>query len=142
MNRLLNNEVKYILKEKKIKKFIGLFVFLILSLNLTTANAKTPDRFDYLILSLMNKEIGNAVANYYKDDSARVQYHWTKDYDVVELDQTEKGHTLKALFEVKIHIKVENNNNVLGVDTLTFGITPKPIGEESKIELLNYKHKD
>ncbi|MFC5465008.1 DUF3888 domain-containing protein [Lederbergia graminis] len=126
------------------KKLICLVVFsLFLSTNIVSANAKIPSKFDNLILGLMDEPISDAVIDYYKDDTARFQYHWSKNHDVVEVDQSEKGNNLKAMFVVKIHIQAENNNNTLGVDTLTFGVTPGATGKnnkETKIKLLSYDH--
>lgn len=86
---------------------------------------------DQLLLSLFNEEINKAVTNYYKSDSINVQYNWwDKDYDVVEVDQTEKGHVLeythngkKQQFAYVIRFTVRpQKDKILGTDTITFGV--------------------
>lgn len=110
---------------------------------------------DQLMLSLFNEHIDKAVANYYKDDSISFQYNWwDKDYDVVEVDQSEKGHVLKSPFEVTftvepIKTKQDKQTNTItlgpkvgGADTITFGVVPGDVKKEIKVNMLNYKHHD
>lgn len=124
---------------------LSFFTLIIFNNSTGTASADKPNQSDTLILSLMNEHIGNAVKDFYKDDSVRVQFHWSKNFDVIEVAQSEKGNNLNALNVVKIHIKAENNKKTLGVDTLTFGVTPKATGEnneQTKVKLLKYEHND
>jgi len=47
---------------------------------------------DNMMLEQFGNEIQQAVKEYYKKDSIRVQYYWwDKNYDVVEVLQSEKG---------------------------------------------------
>lgn len=125
------------------KKTVWIFIFalLLLGTNIDSADAKTANKLDNLILSLMNEPIEKAVTAYYKDDTARVQYYGAKGNNVIDVDQSEKGHNLKAFHVVKVHIRAENNHKILGNDTLTFGVTPTAAPNlGTKIELLSYDH--
>ncbi|UOQ92217.1 DUF3888 domain-containing protein [Halobacillus shinanisalinarum] len=110
---------------------------------------------DQLLLDLFNKEISNAVANYYKKGSISFQYDWwDKDYDVVEVDQSEKGHVLESPFVVKFTVmptKTKHNSrtntttlgpSLGGTDTRTFGVEPGDLTNGIKIKMLNYEHNE
>jgi hypothetical protein len=53
------------------------------------------------------------------------------------MEQSEKGHTLSNPFVIKLHIRVQNDNRMLGEDTLTFGANHNA----SEFKLLTYIHK-
>lgn len=98
------------------------------------------------MLSLFEKNIDKAMDNYYEDDSMSAWYDcWDKDYDVVEVDQSEKGHKLKSPFIVKFTVMVRNEKqSQVGTDTITFGVVPGDgdITNGAKIKLLNYDHNE
>lgn len=114
--------------------------------NLNQHDSKGQEQaFDQLLLSLYNEQISNAVANHYKNDSIHFQFDWwNKNYDVVEVDQTEKGHRLQSPFVVKFTvIPAKKDGTQLGTDTIILGIAPDV--EDSKqtdVKLLNYVHRD
>ncbi|MFZ3580029.1 DUF3888 domain-containing protein [Virgibacillus sp. DJP39] len=106
---------------------------------------------DQFILSQFTDELRQAMNDYYKKDSIRAQYNWwDKDYDVVELLQSEKGRELSHPFIIKFTVETYDGNKKgqLGTDTITFGVSPlnfnKNLSEKNlaavKVELLNYKH--
>jgi hypothetical protein len=98
---------------------------------------------DHLMLTLFDEQITSAITNYYKDDSIQVQYNWwDKNYDVVEVDQAEKGNSLPKPFVIKFTILAYKNSKFLGTDTIKFGVTPRYGTKTSKpkIELLGYNH--
>jgi hypothetical protein len=95
------------------------------------------------MLTLFDEQITSAITNYYKDDSIQVQYNWwDKNYDVVEVDQAEKGNSLPKPFVIKFTILTYKNSKFLGTDTIKFGVTPRSRTKTSKpkIELLGYDH--
>lgn len=107
--------------------------------------------FDQFLLLQFNDEIKQAIKEYYKKDSIRVQYYWwDKDYDVVEIDQSEKGHELSHPYVIKFTVLTYDGNKSgqLGQDSITFGVSPLLFNKEmdgrniagSKVELLDYKH--
>ncbi|WP_132746167.1 DUF3888 domain-containing protein [Scopulibacillus darangshiensis] len=104
---------------------------------------------DQLYLTLFDQRIHDAVTNYYKDDSIRMQYNWwDKNYDVVEVDQSEKGHILEYpykgkkqqfAFTIKFTVLTYKNTKPLGTDSITFGIQhDSDMGV--KIKMLGYDH--
>jgi hypothetical protein len=102
---------------------------------------------DHLYLALFESKIRNAIANYYKDDSIHWQYNWwAKEYDVVEVDQSEKGHELANPFVIKFTVLTYKNSKALGTDSITFGVTPgdslspNEKHHKTKIELLEFQH--
>lgn len=118
-----------------------MFALLLLGTNIGSADAKTANKYDNIILSLMNEPIKKAVITYYKDDAARIQYYGANGNNVIDVDQSEKGHNLKAFQVVKVHIRAENNHKILGDDTLTFGVTPTAAPDlGTNIKLLSYDH--
>lgn len=105
---------------------------------------------DQLLLDLFNQEISNAVTNFYKEDSIHYQFNWwDKDYDVVEVDQSEKGHMLKYDYNGKkqhfsyvIRFTVQpQKDKILGTDTITFGVQ-QDSNLEPIIKMLNYEHNE
>jgi Protein of unknown function (DUF3888) len=106
---------------------------------------------DHFILDQFNDEMVQAVKDFYKKDSVRVQYNWwDKNYDVVELEQSEKGRELSHPYVIKFTVLTYEGNKMgqLGTDTITFGVSPLRFNKEldeknlaaSKVELLNYRH--
>ncbi|UOR13714.1 DUF3888 domain-containing protein [Halobacillus amylolyticus] len=132
---------------------------LALNVNIMTTHAQSSNNHDtkgqeqavdQLLLDLFNQEIDDAVANYYKEDSINYQYNWwDKDYDVVEVDQTEKGHVLeyvhngkKQQFAYVVKFTVQpQKDKVLGTDTITFGVQ-QDANLEPKIKMLSYDHSE
>ncbi|WP_371018655.1 DUF3888 domain-containing protein [Pseudalkalibacillus sp. JSM 102089] len=109
-----------------------------------TKDQKQP--LEQLLLTLFNQKIDEAVANYYNDDSLYIQ--WVKD-NVVEVDQSEKGHTLEYThngkkqqfgYVVKFTVRPQKDK-ILGTDTITFGVQPGA-GVEPTIEMISYDHND
>jgi hypothetical protein len=98
-------------------------------------------------------ELKQAVTDFYKKDSIRVQYNWwDRNYDVVELDQWEKGNELSHPYVIKFTVQTYDGNETgqLGTDTITFGVSPIQFNKEmdeknlaaSKVELLDYSHSE
>ncbi|WP_079525037.1 MULTISPECIES: DUF3888 domain-containing protein [Halobacillus] len=115
----------------------------------------TEQATDQLMLKLFNEHIDKAVANYYKDDSISFQYNWWDEgYDVVEVDQSEKGHVLKSPYEVTFTVEPiktkhdkQTNTTTLGpklggTDKITFGVVPGDVAKGIKVKMLNYEHHD
>jgi Protein of unknown function (DUF3888) len=109
--------------------------------------------FDHFILDQFGDEMSQAVKDFYKKDSVRIQYRWhNKNYDVVEIDQSEKGHELGHPYVIKLTVDTYEGNKMkkLGTDTITFGVSPLQFNKEfneknlaaSKVELLNYSHSE
>lgn len=132
------------------KKFTCvIIVLLILCSSFTSVQAQTSNKhkhdskgpeqaLDHFMLELFGDEIRNAVTKQYNDDSIFVSYDWwNKDYDVVEIDQSEKGHKLENSYVVKFTVKPGNK----GTDTITFGVEPPRNNEKLEINLLRYEHK-
>ncbi|KON88107.1 hypothetical protein AF332_15670 [Sporosarcina globispora] len=108
---------------------------------------------DHFILDQFSDELKQAVNDFYKKDSIRIQYNWwDKNYDVVELEQWEKGRELSHPYIIKFTVQTYDGNKKgqLGTDTITFGVSPLQFNKEldeknltaSKVELLNYSHGD
>ncbi|UOY92804.1 DUF3888 domain-containing protein [Ectobacillus sp. JY-23] len=106
---------------------------------------------DHLILDQFTDELNQAVANYYKKDTIKIQYNWwNKNYDVVELDQSEKENQLGHPYVIKFTVQTYDGNKKeqLGTDTVTFGLSPVQFNKEFdqkdlaavKVELLDYTH--
>ncbi|MFJ7941097.1 DUF3888 domain-containing protein [Peribacillus sp. NPDC096622] len=106
---------------------------------------------DHFILDQFTDEMVQAVKDFYKKDSVRIQYNWwDKNYDVVELDQSEKGRELSHPYIIKFTVITYDGNKTgkLGTDTITFGVSPLQFNKEldeknlaaTKVELLNYSH--
>ncbi|MDG4656303.1 DUF3888 domain-containing protein [Ectobacillus antri] len=106
---------------------------------------------DHLILDQFTDELNQAVANYYKKDTIRIQYNWrNKNYDVVELDQSEKRDQLGHPYVIKFTVQTYDGNKKeqLGTDTVTFGVSPVQFNKEFvqkdlaavKVALLDYTH--
>jgi Protein of unknown function (DUF3888) len=127
------------------------------SISVTAENQRKHDTkemeqaFDHFMLSHFNDEINEAVSNFYKKDSVRIQYNWwDKHYDVVQIDQHEKGRELSHPYIVQFTVLTYDDNKTgqLGTDTITFGVTPFEFNREmdqrnlaaSKVKLLDYKH--
>jgi hypothetical protein len=83
---------------------------------------------DHLYLALFESKIRNAI------------------YDVVEVDQSEKGHELANPFVIKFTVLTYKNSKALGTDSITFGVTPgdslspNEKHHKTKIELLEFQH--
>jgi hypothetical protein len=104
---------------------------------------------DHLYLDLFGSRIRKAITNHYKDDSIHWQYNWrAKDYDVVEVDQTEKGHILAAPYVIKFTVVTYKDSKALGTDSISFGVSPGDSlspherDQKTKIELLDFQHQD
>ncbi|KWW22018.1 MULTISPECIES: DUF3888 domain-containing protein [Peribacillus] len=106
---------------------------------------------DHFILDQFSDEMKQAVTDFYKKDSVTFQYNWwDKNYDVVEIKQSEKGRELSHPYIIKFTVKTYDGNKrgQLGTDTITFGVSPlqfnKDLDEKnlaaSNVELLNYSH--
>lgn len=108
--------------------------------------------FDQYLLSEFNNEIFKAIKEFYKDESIMgIQFDcWDKQIDVVEIEQTEKGHELeynyngkKEQFDFVIKFTIlPYKDKVIGTDTITFGIQEAAnMKEENIVKVLNYDHK-
>lgn len=108
---------------------------------------------DHFILDQFTDELNQAVSDYYKKDSIRVQYNWRDEkYDVVELDQWEKGNELSLPYVIKFTVQTydDDQRGQLGTDTVTFGVSPFQFNQEfderdlaaAKVELLDYTHRE
>jgi len=143
------------------KKFLVLAILiLIMGFNNISVSAEKQQKhdskgmeqaIDHFILDQFTDELAQAVKDFYKKDSIRVQYNWwDKNYDVVELVQSEKGRELSHPYVIKFTVSTYDGNKTgqLGTDTITFGVAPLQFNKEldeanlaaSKVELLNYKH--
>ncbi|MGE6375701.1 DUF3888 domain-containing protein [Peribacillus muralis] len=82
-----------------------------------------------------------------------IQYNWwDKNYEVVEIEQSEKGRELSHPYIIKCTVKTYDGNQSgqLGTDTITFGVLPLQFNKElddinlaaSKVELVNYSHSE
>jgi Protein of unknown function (DUF3888) len=103
---------------------------------------------DHLYLALFDSRIRNAIADYYKDESIHWQYNWqARDYDVVEVDQTEKGHVLAKPYVVKFTLLTYKDSKALGTDSVSFGVSPgdtlspNETTQKTQIELLDFQHR-
>jgi hypothetical protein len=146
---------------KRIFVLVILFM-LIMSINNNLVSAETQHKhdskgmeqaIDHFILDQFNDEMVQAVKEFYKKDSVRIQYNWwAKNYDVVELEQSEKGRELSHPYVVKFTVLTYDGNNKgqLGTDTITFGVSPLQFNKEldeknlaaAKVVLLNFKHSE
>ncbi|MYL56655.1 DUF3888 domain-containing protein [Virgibacillus halodenitrificans] len=81
---------------------------------------------DHFLLEQFNNKIHNALKNYYKKDSIHFQFDWwAKDYDVIEMQQSEKGQELSHPYLIKFTVKsYSEDGKQLGTDAITFGVTP------------------
>lgn len=138
------------------KKVIGLLIVMSLvivsSMSVLAQNSNNHDSkgaeqvMDNFILALFEREIQQAVIEYYKDkinnpDSIRVTYNWRDEkYDVVEVLQTEKGRVLENSYVIKFTVMPQKKQK-LGTDTITFGVEPKDPQGNYKINVLKYEHK-
>ncbi|MDP4550128.1 DUF3888 domain-containing protein [Alkalihalobacillus macyae] len=105
---------------------------------------------DQLLLDLFAQEIRSAVTNYYKEDSVHFRFNWwDKDYDVVEVDQSEKGHILEFTHDgkkqqfpyiIKFTIQPQKDKS-LGTDTITFGVQ-QDAELKPNIKMLSYGNQD
>lgn len=60
---------------------------------------------DHFILDKFSDESNQTVRDFYKKDVIRVQYNWwDENYNVVELDQSEKGNELTYPYVIKITV--------------------------------------
>ncbi|MBP3038699.1 DUF3888 domain-containing protein [Bacillaceae bacterium Marseille-Q3522] len=132
--------------------FSLLALFSITMTSLVSANEKKSDNDvvkDSFLVSLFRDEIRKSVANYYKDevatadpDSIQIMYHWwKKDYNVVEVLQTENGHVLENTYVIKFTI-VPQKKDPLGIDTIIFGVEPDNGKGELEVNMLKYEHKE
>ncbi|MGG3642016.1 DUF3888 domain-containing protein [Bacillus gobiensis] len=139
-----------------------IIVLLVLCSSFTSIQAQNSNKhdskgheqvLDHFMLELFSDEIRDAVANFYNEevgtsDSILIMYNWNaKDYEVVEIDQTEKGHILENSYVVKFTV-VPQKNKILGTDSITFGVEPSNYNPRNKkednlvIKMLRYEHKD
>ncbi|MDQ0186583.1 DUF3888 domain-containing protein [Cytobacillus sp. FSL W7-1323] len=107
---------------------------------------------DQFVLAILNDEVRNAVNDYYKKDTV-IQFDWqAKDYNVVEMKQWKKGNELGHSFLISLTVLPYDNNksSQLGIDTITFGISPQSLNTQknnkslasTEVELLDYKHRE
>ncbi|MCA1024626.1 DUF3888 domain-containing protein [Cytobacillus kochii] len=107
---------------------------------------------DHFVLAILNDEVRNAVNDYYQKDTV-IQFDWqAKDYNVVEMKQWKKGNELGHSFLISLTVLPYDNNksSQLGVDTITFGISPQSLNTQknnkslasTEVELLDYKHRE
>ncbi|MDP1421703.1 DUF3888 domain-containing protein [Peribacillus simplex] len=143
------------------KKLLVLAILMVsISLNNVSVSAEKQHKhdsegmeqaMDHFILDQFSDEMVQAVKDFYKKDSVRIQYNWwDKNYDVVELDQSEKGRELSHPYIIKFTVITYDGNKTgqLGTDTITFGVSPLQSNKEldeknlaaTKVELLNYSH--
>jgi hypothetical protein len=143
------------------KKFLVLAILMVsMCLNNISVSAEKQHKhdskgmeqaMDHFILDQFTDEMVQAVKDFYKKDSVRIQYNWwDKNYDVVELAQSEKGRELSHPCIIKFTVITYDGNKTgkLGTDTITFGVSPlqfnKKLDEKNlaatKVELLNYSH--
>lgn len=143
------------------KKFLVLAILMVsMCLNNISVSAEKQHKhdskgmeqaMDHFILDQFTDEMVQAVKDFYKKDSVRIQYNWwDKNYDVVELDQSEKGRELSHPYIIKFTVITYDGNKTgkLGTDTITFGVSPLQFNKEldeknlaaTKVELLNYSH--
>ena len=106
---------------------------------------------DHLLLSQFREQINTAVKDYYKEESITIQFDWyDKNYDVVEVTQSEKGQQLSHPFLVKFTVLSYGAKEKLGTDTMTFGVS-FPVADAEvndanlaamKSELVDFKHNE
>jgi len=107
---------------------------------------------DNFILSQFHDEMVQAVKDYYEQD-VRIQYNWwDKKYDVVEINQFEKGNELSHPFIVKFTVETYDSEQKgqLGLDTITFGVSPLEFNKEmdeknlaaSKVDFIKFNHRE
>lgn len=98
---------------------------------------------DQFMVSMFEKDIQKAVSNYYKkngkSESITLMYNWNKD-NVVNVLQSEKGHVLKAPYEIQFIVDSYSNGK-LGTETVTFGVIPENQQGQLEVKLVSYKHK-
>ncbi|MBT2680068.1 DUF3888 domain-containing protein [Bacillus sp. ISL-35] len=106
---------------------------------------------DHFLLDQFHDEIAQALKGYYKNESIRIQYNWwDKNYDVVEIDQWEKGNELSHPYIVKFTIQSYGEEGQLGTDTITFGASPELFnkGYNDKnlaavnVDFIDFKHRE
>ncbi|MEG9295925.1 DUF3888 domain-containing protein [Mangrovibacillus sp. Mu-81] len=108
---------------------------------------------DHYILDQFSDELKQAVTDFYKKDSIRIQYNWWDgNYDVVELEQSEKGKQLSHPYVIRFTVQTYDGNKTgqLGTDTVTFGVSPIQFNKEfdeknvaaAKVALLDYSHRE
>ncbi|MFD2046470.1 hypothetical protein ACFSTA_19180 [Ornithinibacillus salinisoli] len=142
---------------KKLSVLPFLFIFT-LSVTFSSVSAEKTNNhdstgkeqiFDHYLLSEFNNEISKAVEDFYQEESIMIQFDWwDKKYDVVEIDQSEKGHELdykyngkKQQFNFVIEFTVlPYTDKLLGTDTITFGVQQDE-NLENQAKLLNYEHR-
>ena len=144
------------------KFFLSVIVLILMGINTNLVSAAKQHKhdskgmeqaIDHFILDQFNDEIVQALKDFYKKDSVRIQYNWwDKNYDVVELQQSEKGRELSHPYLVKFTVLTYDGNKKgqLGMDTITFGVSPLQFNKEldeknsaaAKVDLLNYKHSE
>jgi hypothetical protein len=109
--------------------------------------------FDHFILDQFSDELKQAVIDFYKKDSIRIQYNWRDgNHDVVELEQSEKGNELSHPYVIKFTVQTYDGNKKgqLGTDTVTFGVSPIQFNKKydeknlaaAKVDLLDYSHSE
>ncbi|MCK1995333.1 hypothetical protein MPH61_22395 [Peribacillus muralis] len=109
--------------------------------------------FDNFFVQLYQEEILTAVKDYYNTDSINIGYDWLdKNYDVVELLQSEPGREYSSSYILKFTVLTHSafvpneKAKPLGIDTVTLGVEPilnnkefNPNGEPV-VKFLNFQH--
>ena len=145
------------------RKFICVFVALLaIGTNILPVQAEKNHQhnskgqeqvFDNFFLQLYQDEIVTAVKDYYNDHSIRIGYDWwDKNYDVVELLQSEKGREYSHSYILKFTVLTysayvpKEKTKYLGTDTITLGVEPILYNKEFNpkdqpvVKFLNYQH--
>ncbi|EFZ1984519.1 DUF3888 domain-containing protein [Shigella flexneri] len=140
------------------KKFLILAILIVsMSINNISVSAEKQHKhdskgmeqvFDHYMLDQYGEEINHAIKDFYKKDSVRIQYSWwDKNYDVVEIAQSEKGRDLGHSYVIKFTVLTYDGNKrgQLGTDTITFGADPiREMDDKNlaatNVELLDFKH--
>jgi hypothetical protein len=115
-----------------------------------TASAKgsnSTEPSNNFMLSLLSKDIQEAVSNYYKEENVSVgnpnsifiKYGHDDNRGMVEILQSEKGHELASSYVVKVKITPQKKG-MLGRDTITLGVEPENQTKGININMLDYKH--
>ncbi|MBD7938336.1 MULTISPECIES: DUF3888 domain-containing protein [Cytobacillus] len=107
---------------------------------------------NHFVFAILNEEVRNAADDYYKKETV-IQFDWqAKDYNVVEIKQRKKGNEMGHSFLISLTVLPYdyNESTQLGVDTITFGISPQSLQTQknnkslasTEVELLDYKHRE
>jgi hypothetical protein len=135
------------MKYLSVGMFIGMLAFGSTTFTASAEGTNSTEASNYFMLSLLSKDIQEAVSNYYKEenvsvgnpDSIFIKYGHDDNRGVVEVLQSEKGHELASSYVVKVKITPQKKG-MLGRDTITFGVEPENQTKGIKINMLDYKH--